>query len=619
MDPEDLPIYLDLSAPSFHSAAFAEFLLAHMLDAMRPEDRSHDPEKHDTAQQESIDSQTPPNETEKGLHMAKSRSRAPVVHEKMNARLFMTLASMSFLWVGSQIPLYLFGAVLPSIYKDIGGVDRWVWFVIGYLIPNAALCPFVGALSDIYGRQKVAIFGQVMLIMGPIITSTAHTMNIAIAGNVFSGVGAGLNELIALAGTAEVVPVKDRGKFVGLVVLTILPFCPSVLWAQLISHASSWRYNGIVVGVWNFVGLLLCVFCYRDPSRLTEDYTMRHVLKELDWIGGVLSTIGITLFMMGLQWGASQYVWGSAHNLAPLLLGIAFTIAFFIWQVFAPHPMVPRALFSKAKRTMIIILLITFLSGGNFFVMLLMWPTQIYNVYGDDPIGVGVRALPIGFGIIIGAVICLVLIPVTKGRIRLLLIFFTAMMTAGTGAVSIARPDNLGTVYAVVTIASLGVGGVIIPCSIIAQIACPDELIATITAITLSIRYIGGAIGFAVYYNLFYHKVTESLTKLVATELIAYKGIINPLNAAGVATITRVTQLMGNAQFETVKHILATDPQVIQRNAFPQILSATQAAMAQAYRWPYWCSIAFGGTCFLVSFFLGDIDQLLDAHIAHPI
>jgi len=83
VDPEDLPIYLDLSAPSFHSAAFAEFLLAHMLDAMRPEDRSHDPEKHDTAQQESIDSQTPPNETEKGLHMAKSRSRAPVVHEKV--------------------------------------------------------------------------------------------------------------------------------------------------------------------------------------------------------------------------------------------------------------------------------------------------------------------------------------------------------------------------------------------------------------------------------------------------------------------------------------------------------------------------------------------------------
>lgn len=87
---------------------------------------------------------------------------------------------MSFLWIGSQIPLYFFGSVLPSIYQDIGGVDRYTWFVIGYLIPNAALCPFVGAFSDIYGRQKVAIVGQVVLIIGPIITATANTMNVAI-------------------------------------------------------------------------------------------------------------------------------------------------------------------------------------------------------------------------------------------------------------------------------------------------------------------------------------------------------------------------------------------------------------------------------------------------------
>ena len=98
----------------------------------------------------------------------------------MNRRLFLALTAMSFLWVGSQIPLYLFGSVLPLIYQDIGGVDRYVWFVIGYLIPNAALCPFVGALSDLFGRRMVAIVGQVLLIIGPTITATAHSMNIAI-------------------------------------------------------------------------------------------------------------------------------------------------------------------------------------------------------------------------------------------------------------------------------------------------------------------------------------------------------------------------------------------------------------------------------------------------------
>ena len=65
----------------------------------------------------------------------------PNVHQSMHFRLFLALVAMSFLWVGSQIPLYLFGSVLPLIYSDIGGADRYVWAVIGYLIPVAALCP----------------------------------------------------------------------------------------------------------------------------------------------------------------------------------------------------------------------------------------------------------------------------------------------------------------------------------------------------------------------------------------------------------------------------------------------------------------------------------------------
>jgi hypothetical protein len=85
-----------------------------------------------------------------------------------------------------------------------------------------------------------------------------------------------------------------------------------------------------------------------------------------------------------LDANASQYPWGSAHNLAPLILGIVFIIAFFVWEFYAPYPMVPKAMFSKAKKTMIVILLITFLSGGNYFVLLLFWPTQVYNVYGKS-------------------------------------------------------------------------------------------------------------------------------------------------------------------------------------------------------------------------------------------
>lgn len=96
-------------------------------------------------------------------------------------RLFAALTAMSFLWIGSQIPLYLYGSVIPDIYGEIGGANgKWVWIIIGYLIPNAALCPFVGALSDLFGRKKVAMFGQVVLVLGPIVVSTATRIEVAI-------------------------------------------------------------------------------------------------------------------------------------------------------------------------------------------------------------------------------------------------------------------------------------------------------------------------------------------------------------------------------------------------------------------------------------------------------
>jgi len=47
---------------------------------------------------------------------------------------------------------------------------------------------------------------------------------------VIAGIGAGISELTALAATSEMAPTAKRGKYVAILVFTILPFCPSVLW-----------------------------------------------------------------------------------------------------------------------------------------------------------------------------------------------------------------------------------------------------------------------------------------------------------------------------------------------------------------------------------------------------
>ena len=194
--------------------------------------------------------------------------------------------------------------------------------------------------------------------------------------------------------------------------------------------------------------------------------------------------------------GGYQYPWASTHVLVPLILGAVLIIAFIVWEArFAVNPMFPKRL-QQNPRVLALTLAITFISGANFFAVLMFWPTQAYNMYGHDPVGVGVRGLPIGFAVMFGGVACLIALTLTGGKIRLLMIISTVLMTLGTGLMALARPDNIGPVIVILIVAGLGIGGILVPASIITTIICPDDLIATVSALTLSIRVLGGAIGY---------------------------------------------------------------------------------------------------------------------------
>jgi hypothetical protein len=195
----------------------------------------------------------------------------------------------------------------------------------------------------------------------------------------------------------------------------------------------------------------------------------REVLAQIDYIGGFLSVAGMILFMMGMQWGGYQYKWSSAHVLAPLILGVAFLVAFVLWEAYgAKHPMFPKRL-RQEPRILGLTLVITFISGANFFSILMFWPTQAFNVYGHDPVGVGVRGIPVGFSILAGACIVLWLLSLLRGHNKELLIASSILMTAGCGALAIGRVDNLYQLWGLLVVAGLGIGGIVVPASIICK------------------------------------------------------------------------------------------------------------------------------------------------------
>jgi hypothetical protein len=312
------------------------------------------------------------------------------------------------------------------------------------------------------------------------------------------------------------------------------------------------------------------------------------------------------LFIAGLLWGGYQYSWKSAHVLVPLLLGASFLIGFVFWEIYgAKYPMFPARL-KKDPRILALTLVITFISGANFFSVLLFWPTQAFNVYGHDPVGVGIRGMPIGFSILAGAFTILWLLSILRGHNRALMLISSCMMTAGCGALAAARIDNIKAVYGILVVAGFGIGGIVVPASIITTIICPDDLIATITALTLAIRVIGGVVGYTTYYNVFYNKLVPKLSEGIAIALIKN-------NIFDIPTITQAVELTGASLLDQILELPKINGNVTIWN---DVVLAGQLAYSEAYPYVYYVSIAFGAVAIIASLFLENISKYMDDHVA---
>lgn len=268
-------------------------------------------------------------------------------------------------------------------------------------------------------------------------------------------------------------------------------------------------------------------------------------------------------------------------------------------------------------------LVITFISGANFFSIIMFWPTQAFNVYGHDPVGVGIRGIPVGFSILAGACIVLWLLSVFRGHNRELLIASSILMTAGCGALSIARVDNLHKLWGILIVAGLGIGGIVVPASIITSkschlslppacahtpnksypaIICPDDLIATVAALTLAIRVIGGSIGYCVYYNVFITKFVPAATYYIGGTMVQQLNITN---------VTLITEAIGYTGASLLP-LLNTIPGIADvPGAYETVVLAGQMAYAEAYKWVYYVSIAFGAVSIVAALFLGDIGEYI--------
>lgn len=232
-------------------------------------------------------------------------------------------------------------------------------------------------------------------------------------------------------------------------------------------------------------------------------------------------------------------------------------------------------------------------------------------MYGHEPIGVGLRGLPIGFAILAGASTVLWLLSVFRGHNRELMVVSSCIMTAGVGSLATLHADTLYRAWGLLLLAGLGIGGIVVPASIISTIICPDDLIATIAALTLAVRVIGGSVAYAIYYNIFVNQFLPNSKYYIGNAMESNLGITNTTAIAEAITYTAISLI------EEIKFI----PDVANSSfgadfAYDTIVAAGQVAYAESYRYIYLVSIAFGAVSIIASLFLGNIDDFMDDHVA---
>lgn len=110
----------------------------------------------------------------------------------------------------------IFSTALPTIVGELNGVDHMLWVTTAYILASTIMLPVYGKLGDLIGRKGLFIGAISIFIVGSVIGGMAQDMTWLIIGRAIQGIGGGGLMILSQAIIADVVPARERGKYMGI-------------------------------------------------------------------------------------------------------------------------------------------------------------------------------------------------------------------------------------------------------------------------------------------------------------------------------------------------------------------------------------------------------------------